>query len=1370
MLRRLILTPFVLILFIVFVLYNGWNLFKINDGLKDLILSRLRTVVGDDCSVDRLRLGFGSVNLEGVTLTFRDSPYQVTVDELRLGYSFESLLRGTADPEKIADEIEISRPRLSILFNPRESLDADVDLSLQLSTDFEERYRSLIKEYDFIKRITIDDGEIQLRDIGDSSVTRLAKSINGWAYTDDKGKAWIRLAGHLFESSDYNMVMYGQLDLKRGGIDRVNVDITSYQLSNELPFLLPDYLQVLAGEVDAHLTLTERYRPTRGFNIEGSVGFKDGDLRLSNENLFFQNVQLQAKIKGRDIEITSAEQDINGSPTQLNGTIHNFLNPEFDLHLTSDAIHLQTFLTQLLPNQKLNLSGEAAVDLAIQNEAARPRVSGVFSCDTLRVYDQTITGLTVALTLEDLILRLHEIRSTVGEAALTGGGTVDFLSPEKMLSFDLSLAGSFKKHLHRLGLYGARKSSGSATIKVFGPVRKPVSTGELSLVIKDAKLDSFALEGSFRFSQDRLVWGLSSSERAMKVNGAVDSVSFRPYYNLEATNTEVLLGLSGNPVFDFLAHRFSLNLSGEGSRAGVELRVDGYDEQSYEKVFTIGLQSTRGSDLAEGVGEIILFPNENRKHKGSFDTKREASGAIVARVEIEDWLQGDLTLNSSGEPEGKFSISGLDASLLSRLAGVSEADYRGTFYGQLLLGAAESGDDLYSGSFWLMDGFWGDVGPLAGRLEFRGDASLLHLKKFSLQDAESDALNLVGDGTFHFRTRQIDAALAGSNVRVDKLLSLFTDSHDLVAGNAMIQVALRGRWPAVSLSGNVLVHNAKILMLEFDEVRLNFDEAGANGTSYLTEDVLHIGRAEVIKADDFVLAGVAELPLRGSGDLRVNLSGDGNFLSMLPDLAAIFGESQSSGHLDLKLAGKYTRPDFSGSHLWIRDGEVSLSDVVKRVSNIQADVEVLPDEYFMKIHQLSGTIKGRTFAIKNTNDLASLVEGKSLEPLRIAGDDLNLGALILTTSSDGVPLHIPGLMESGEVGYYALGGYSANESLFVSGPWRRPAVRGKARVRSANLMFPFDEGVGDGNPIVRNVIENIDWNFYAIAGKDTRYVRQFPAGIYVNMELDKENSRLEFRGVRKDSTFTIGGKVESARGEIEYFDLNFRVEKVGAEFNQSSFYPNVYGRAWTVVRDSTNAPSDVYLTLFTVDDTGQELNTGRWDRINVKLSSQYPTFDETQGDIMATLGYSSENIEAQARKAIGSSTDNFLFRPLLRPLERELERKLQLDVVRFSYAIAQNFLNSNFNDQLGSSLSLLRSSRLVLGKYLTEDLYLIYSGELKAGIDYQFQDKGVGLQHIVGLEYRLNNKWLLQMEYDYNTLLELHRDDKKVRLRHTFPF
>ncbi|NIR52161.1 hypothetical protein GWO43_26525 [candidate division KSB1 bacterium] len=674
----------------------------------------------------------------------------------------------------------------------------------------------------------------------------------------------------------------------------------------------------------------------------------------------------------------------------------------------------------------------------------------------------------------------------------------------------------------------------------------------------------------------------------------------------------------------------------------------------------------------------------------------------------------------------------------------------------------------YSGHGWLLEGFFRDVGPISGELSFNTRGSLLNIKKFTLEKTESTSI--VAKGQIDLATQKVDVTIAGSKVDVNDVTKIIANKDGLIRGDAIVQVGLRGALPEIPIFGDVKFHNLKILKFNFDEAIWDFGDSEHRNGSYLSKREINIGHAVFGKFDEFTLEGTGKLGFRGEEQLELELSGDGNFLSVLSDIDDFFVKTSSRGHLDLYLAGKYKKPNFTGSRFKCENGVLKLRSVTKKVENITADFEVLPEDYFLNIHELQGTIQGDSISISNSNLLTGL-NHNVYEPLKVGDDDLNLGALIFKTSPNGIQLNIPGLMEKGEIGRFSLHGRSEKESFFVAGPWQRPYVRGEIHVQNANLIFPFEGGGDNENSVAMNILNNINWDVAALPGKDTRYVKQFPAGIYVNMEIDKESSNLEFSGVLEDSTFRINGDVQSTRGDFEYVDLNFRVQKFGANFDHSSLYPVLHGKAWTVLRDTTGTPNDVYLELYTVDDlTNQEFRQGRWNRVKIKLSSEYPGYEETQADIMETLGYSSETVEEQATKAVGYSTDKFIFRPLMRPLERELEQTFGLDVVRFSYAITRNFLDANFNnEQLSSSLELLRSSRVSLGKYLTEDLYFLYTGELKTGIDYQFQDKGVGLQHVLGLEYRLNSKWLLQMEYDYNTLLETHKDDKKIWLRHSFP-
>ena len=283
MLRKIFLTILLLLILLIFIIHQGWNLFKVNDGLKKVMVSKIQSIIGENCTIDKLSVGLGSVNLEGVQLVFRDAPYKIWIKELRLGYSIGSLLDGGITPEKIADEITVYNPKVTLLYDSNNASETDVTLSFEMPEDTEQFYQSIIKEYDFIKRITISEGEIVLFDTGKSEQTHIAKQVNGWAYTDKKGHAWIRLAGHVFESDEYNMVMYGHLDLNKGGLDYINVDLHDYKIGDEIPFLLPSNFEVLSGLVNGHLRVTQHIEPGRGFNIEGTVLLKDGRFKLASE-------------------------------------------------------------------------------------------------------------------------------------------------------------------------------------------------------------------------------------------------------------------------------------------------------------------------------------------------------------------------------------------------------------------------------------------------------------------------------------------------------------------------------------------------------------------------------------------------------------------------------------------------------------------------------------------------------------------------------------------------------------------------------------------------------------------------------------------------------------------------------------------------------------------------------------------------------------------------------------------------------------------------------------------------------------------------------------------------------------------------------
>jgi hypothetical protein len=1030
---------------------------------------------------------------------------------------------------------------------------------------------------------------------------------------------------------------------------------------------------------------------------------------------------------------------------------------------------VERFLREFFPQKHIPLKGLSQLDITFSDSFASPQITGAIKADSLWWSGHKFTGFETKLNLRNQALAFAEISGGLGNAEISGAGRIVFLSPEKLLDFEITLAGDFTRELQQLGALSADHCVGRAQIKILGPLAAPVSRGEFKLFFTEQSAQSLTFTGAFTYSDQQLSLNTASSDHDCRIYLSAKNLFSAPRFSIEGANVEKLLMLFPTPESAFIREHYSFNLRAEGARQKPYILIDGYRRDNYEKLFEIATDTTaeRAPNLL--TGRLLLFPN-NGGIPGNFELEVSPQSLKLNRLYIGNRSAGavELLQRRAGADGVALLISGFQFSRINSLLGNVLPPVAGNLYGRIDV-QLQDDQPKYFGELWLLNGFIKNSGPFKGELSFAADASQVVCRRLALE--KTDGVNIFAKGSFNFSTQEVDGEIAAHNLDINELVYIVTGQRGLVGGSALVQASLKGRGPNVPIYGSVQISNAKVLVFEFDRGQFDFGGALAPNGSYLSLDALQIGRAVLEKSEQFVLSGSARLPITNKKSLDIHMSGDGNFLSLLSDIDPFFEKTSSSGRLDLHIAGRYLRPDFSGSTFTCQNGVLYLTSVTRKVENLEADLRVRPQDYFLDIVKLQGTIRKEPFWISNTGVLTGINHGV-YEPLRVAGDDLNLGAIFLRTGPNGVPLNIPALMESGDIGWYELVGKDSLEQFFVAGPWANPLVRGEVRTRNANLVFPFEESAGGGEySLVQKIIDNINWDVRARSIKDTRYVKQFTPGVYVNMEVDAKNSALEFSGILRDSTFRIVGEVQSSRGEFEYVDLTFRVEKFGAEFDRNSLYPVVYGKAWTVVRDTANVPSDVYLELYTVDDRNREVSKGRWDRVNIKLSSEFPGYAQTEKDIMATLGYSSATVEEQATRVVGYSTDKFLFRPIIRPIERQLERRLGLDVVRFSYAFARNFLDANLNDEeLSASLALLRSSRLVLGKYLTEDIYINYSGELKAGIDFRYQERGVGLQHVVGLEYRLNQSWLLQMEYDYNTLLQTQRDDKKIWLRHSFTF
>jgi hypothetical protein len=640
------------------------------------------------------------------------------------------------------------------------------------------------------------------------------------------------------------------------------------------------------------------------------------------------------------------------------------------------------------------------------------------------------------------------------------------------------------------------------------------------------------------------------------------------------------------------------------------------------------------------------------------------------------------------------------------------------------------------------------------------------------------------------------ANLSGSKIESNFIASTLFNNPKLIQGELSYDVALAGSLNHPKINGTVFMPEGSFKDKLFENLVIEFqDSISPQGSlSQINSHIFKISKFAYSDKKDYNVDVSGTIPISTEAPWDITLNARGNILAELPNLLDYFQNPSSIGELSLKIGGNRENPKFEAGYLNILNGSLEFESVIPPLTNLKAEVELKEGTQFIHIKNLEGLIADRSAKIYNSPKV--VVAADSLQSWYFEDFGLNFGILVLETDERGIPLSIPGLMNPGDIGFFATRSESETEKFYFSGPVEKPKARGEVKLLESRVTFPFlvtEENLSDQeSDKALDFLMNIDWNVKAVAGIGNRYFVDIPAVIgqaYLDLNIDNVSEGLIFSGRLNDESFKVEGSVESTRGRVEYLDMNFRVERFGAIFNKFEVFPEVYGRAWTTVRDSTNFPRDIYLVLYAIDpETNREISRGRWEDFRFKLVSSDPTIGETQENVLAYLGYSVDNISNKAGDIGIQLTEDLLIRPLIRPLERKMERGLGLDYVRLSLQFTSNlfyygfhsrwkflqnpnYIGRNIDSGFDPVLLVLQSSQITLGKYLIQNLYFTYSGQLVSVYD----EPKLGLSHTFGLEYRLLQNLLLEFEYDrffldsrFYTPSTLQ--DFRIRLKHSFNF
>lgn len=1341
------------------IMYHGWSLFNANERIKNYLISQLEPVFGDNCKIKRLDMALGAIHLKDVEVEFKNSRYKLAVKDLRIGYNLTNLIKSGFKPQKSPQDILLVNPQLTITFISKEKK----TIANSKDQNYQEHWNTM-RDLDFLKRITISKGSIVYEDSAHYQ-TSLANEISGWISTLNAGQAKARLTGNLFQSKKPNLKLYGKIDLIHANLDSLIVNIMNFQWTEKNPFFIPNYLDIQQGTVNGNLAINENVA-NKEYNIKGNIYITNGTIALQNQNLYITDINLETEVHDYDLIIKRSNQIFNGSIVSVQGEIKNIIDPELNLEVHSDLFDIHRFQAYFHPDSKLKFAGSSTLTMSIQRSYKNPFIQSTLNCSQLAINNTKFRDVKLRLAFQDSILSIISLTSKYDSLILKGRGEIDVSQPDRRIGLQLITQGNLPDSFKIGNVSTLANSDCRMDLQLEGSLSQLAGRANLYLLPKFE--DSFGINFSsnLNFQEGKLSFTTFSAKNKKCADGIFELKKSTKNYELNFHNIHEL-------VYQFPEYQsFKKLFNFDSSQVKIKAERKDFEISSHFTWKNGKQRETRSGNLSiklkdNKISSLFLAKFGSQQYKANIDLIKNEDGIKLRELQIDDILSATGSVNLAGNQpiEGAIIFSNSDLNHLYNLVTLDSSFLDGKLTGKINISGTFS-KPLVDCNLKLDDGYINQNGIYTGVLNFNLIDSIFTLNQLKL--SQNDHIVWEGLGNYFVDRDTVDFKFWGDNIDLNNFVRSLTKKKDLFFGKAKTNLKLIGSLPSPQLIGNISVGKGRFSKFHFDSIYAVLDESNKINNG------IEISQLSVIRTGQFQIQGSGFIPLSSEENMNISLLGQGNLLSILPEIEPFFKETASSGKWRINFIGSLDNPILESGDIQIKDGYLKLGAVAPEIKDINANIKIELDG-FVNVAELNGKIKGKPFKFSNQRADSVLCKA-ALYPFTIPDLGFDFGVFSLETSAKGVPLHIPGLMEKGEIGNFEFTGRDTTEKFYFAGPNSNPVARGVIRLRNVNLMYPFKEIPGMGESPVVKLLKKVNWNVKAVPVKDTRYEKEIPSGVdkvFVNLLIDSGTGWLDFSGIIEDSTFYIEGNLESSAGNVDYLDFDFRIEKAGIEFDKSTLFPIAYGQAKAIIADSLGTRNYIYLTLLLEDEISHQTQPrGRWEKINFQLSTDNPNIGRTDAEILASLGYFGENIKEKARDIIGISTDNLILRPIYRQVERTLERTFNLDLVRFSSRFTRNLIDMNVGDEdyvnKNSKLYLLRSSRLIIGKYLTDNLFLSYTGQLEAGLQYYPHGEGLGLNHSLGLEYRINPNLLLEMEYNYNSFL-LHREEKRIFLRHSFP-
>ncbi len=1330
----------------------------------------LKEQLGERASVRDIQLGWSSLRITDLVAPLDSNGSQVSIAEAELTVNPTDLLRSPRRPLRIVKAIHAQGVTVTIAkAEPRAP--SGVAQRSYTSYRIPPKLYELLNDLDSLQTIEVKDASLQYSN-RDSCLT-LARDV---ALSADRENSEWRLSGVGYCLNDvratFTLSGAVQPDDRSG-----DVSLVAVLPSGALPMLSDVPIATGGGNASARIALRDTMASVTFAAALDSVMFRTHAGEIGAPRLrvasFGDTLRLDL------LEVSSAFG-------------HGWAAGDLDLRSRELSLSGHASMNGLPGRSPDSLSDPSVRDsLEFDFKVCGPLFEPVVTlkAPSIRIAGQQIRDVACEVGLEsgEVVFRSVAARHDMGELQAHGRLTLDstlawhaagLLVPDSTVA-----SGEWRTRIGAVEFDAdGRAKQAAANISVLTHDRQRVGEGQIvrgdsswSMVFTRPDGRQARAEAAFRSGEI-----VASATNAHVILSAMFD---DPSHLLESFET-LSVGFSGNARVGTLSLQSSLRADSVSLLPQIlrELHFSGsYERRADSAMAVLGQWSGTNGDGQpfDGSADLGLRNNRIDIHHLFIDLASTATGYVDLAASVLD-----LEINVVDLPFDKLPL---------RPAFARRAQVAGNTTGRVHVSGSFQMPE-WTARLAVVDGAVLGVPGYWINLDADGRGLAIDLHQFEL--GRDIRRIVVAQGMIDLAQKQIAVTAETGAGRAEDFVTALLGRTGVVSGMLDGRAAVSGQLTHPDVEAEFTITDGFL----FNEVY--FSELMASAQVHVGEDgipAVSVPRFRMNKDTTYSFTAAGEAALTTGGPMQFHLEGRGDFLNILDQMDREFASYGSQGTLTVDIGGTVDHPQFTGGSLVVSNGQFTFPSATP--ATIDADLNFQADANGVQSGSIQLRDGNQSLILTVRSDWAT--SHPDLKPLIIPSPRLSLGVLEIRTGLHGMPVRIPGLMKPEWLGEVTSGADTYAPIVISAEDDSTVRISGDIALRNARVTFPFVGGGGKGKnrPVTQWLLDRLteaEWNLNVYVGQGDHYdveitglkdsdlfasLRESPVfstladyfdHLNVDAVVEPSETPLAIRGTIADSTFRLDGRLTSLRGRVEYLDQRFTINSAICDFDETSIMPVLEGRASTTGVDTSGRQLPVYLTMYVIDrETQIRQRRGRLDDLTFVLEDDAGDPPE---DVIALLGYDVGSVSGKAQELVTSSVVRAIGRQWIDPIERRIEKWTPLDEVTLNPAGGRSTLarqqkqHAAQNEQLQSpsAVRFFTGSQLTVGKYITNDIFVTYTGEL-AESQSAPETGRLSLVHLWNLEYRIkpvSPDLLLDFAVEYDEFER--RRDESISLKYSF--